>query len=181
MKLQRHLANPVLLPNPKSDWENYNVFNPSVIFHNDLFHMHYRAQGLDWISRIGYAVSLDGIRWNRLGSPVLEPEGVLETRGVEDPRLVEIDGIFYMAYTAYSGGGSLPHLTTPMFARSTNLITWERLGPLVRGEDNKDHFLLPRKINGNFVAFHRRPPDIWIAESQDLIQWPEEKMKIFLG
>jgi predicted GH43/DUF377 family glycosyl hydrolase len=181
MKLQRHPANPILLPDPTSDWENYNVFNPSVIFHNNLFHMHYRAQGLDWISRIGYAVSLDGIRWNRLGSPVLEPEGVLETRGVEDPRLVEIDGIFYMAYTAYSGDSKQQHVSTPMFARSTNLITWERIGPLVRGENNKDHFLLPRKIHGNFVAFHRRPPDIWIAESEDLIHWPEGKMKIVMG
>ena len=66
LRLQRHPTNPLLLPNPQSDWECYNVFNPSVIRHNGLFHMHYRAQGLDWISRIGYAVSQDGITWNRL-------------------------------------------------------------------------------------------------------------------
>ena len=46
-RLERHPTNPVLLPNPHSDWECYNVFNPSVIRHNGLFHMHYRAQGLD--------------------------------------------------------------------------------------------------------------------------------------
>ena len=57
MKLQRHPGNPILLPDPASDWECYHVFNPSVIHHNGLFHMHYRAQGLDWVSRIGYAVS----------------------------------------------------------------------------------------------------------------------------
>ena len=66
MKLQRHPANPILVPDPASDWECTNVFNPSVIHHNGLFHMHYRAQGLDWISRIGYAVSADGVHWNRL-------------------------------------------------------------------------------------------------------------------
>ena len=49
-RLQRHPANPLLLPDPASDWECYNVFNPAVIHHNGLFHMHYRAQGLDWIS-----------------------------------------------------------------------------------------------------------------------------------
>ena len=71
MKLLRHPVNPVLVPDPTSDWETYNVFNPSVIYHNSLFHMHYRAQGLDWVSRIGYAVSADGVRWNRLRHPVL--------------------------------------------------------------------------------------------------------------
>ena len=58
--LQRHPASPLLLPDPTSGWESANVFNPSVIHHNGLFHMHYRAQGLDWVSRIGYAVSADG-------------------------------------------------------------------------------------------------------------------------
>ena len=73
MKLNRHPANPLLLPDPASTWETYNVFNASVILHNGLFHMHYRAQGLDWVSRIGYAVSRDGLQWNRLREPVLLP------------------------------------------------------------------------------------------------------------
>ena len=85
MKLQRHPANPLLLPDPASDWETYNVFNPSVIHHNGLFHMHYRAQGMDWLSRIGYAVSADGIHWNRLRRPVLEPLDASDARGIEDP------------------------------------------------------------------------------------------------
>ena len=59
-RLQRHPQSPVLLPEVGSNWECNNVFNPSVIHHNGLFHMHYRAQGLDWVSRIGYAVSADG-------------------------------------------------------------------------------------------------------------------------
>ena len=63
--------------------------------------MHYRAQGLDWVSRIGYAVSADGVHWNRLRGPVLEPHDGTDTRGVEDPRVTEIDGRFYMSYTAY--------------------------------------------------------------------------------
>jgi len=93
MKLQRHPANPILLPDPTSDWECYNVFNPGVLYHNGLFHMFYRAQGLDWVSRIGYAVSEDGVHWNRLRRPVLEPVDGTDSRGVEDPRVVEIDGV----------------------------------------------------------------------------------------
>lgn len=188
MKLRRHPHNPVLLPDPTSDWECYNVFNPGVIHHNGLFHMFYRAQGLDWVSRIGYAVSADGIHWNRLRRPVLEPRDGSDSRGVEDPRLVEIEGVFYMTYTAYSrkfqGEGKPTHLgggILPMIAQSKNLISWERLGPIVVGEDNKDHVLFPRKINGRFAALHRRWPQVWIAYSEDLLTWPEEWMAPIYG
>jgi len=188
MKLQRHPANPILLPDPTSDWECYNVFNPGVLYHNGLFHMFYRAQGLDWVSRIGYAVSEDGVHWNRLRRPVLEPVDGTDSRGVEDPRVVEIDGVFHMTYTAYgreflgegkpthAGGGILP-----MIARSENLITWERLGPIVRGENDKDHVLFPRRIGGRYAALHRRWPRVWLAYSDDLLTWPEEDMAPIFG
>ncbi|MBC8449142.1 MAG: glycosidase [Chloroflexi bacterium] len=188
MKLERYAVNPVMLPDPASDWECYNVFNPSVICHNGLFHMHYRAQGLDWVSRIGYAVSEDGVYWNRLRRPVLEPVDGSDSRGVEDPRVVELDGVFYMTYTAYGrefhGQGEPTHLgggILPMIARSTNLITWERLGPIVRGEDNKDHVLFPRQIGDRYAALHRRWPQVWLAYSDDLLTWREEDMAPIYG
>ena len=164
MKLQRHPDNPVLQPDPTSAWETYNVYNPSVIYHNGLFHMHYRAQGVDWVSRIGYAVSADGVHWNRLREPVVAPSDEWETRGVEDPRVTAIDGVFYIA--AYASLG-----ITPMYAQSSNLIEWERIGPVVTGEDNKDHALFPERIGGRYVTFHRRPPQIWLAYSEDLKKW----------
>jgi predicted GH43/DUF377 family glycosyl hydrolase len=168
MKLQRHPDNPILKPNPFNEWESLNVFNCGVVHHNGLFHMFYRAQGLDYVSRIGYAVSTDGVHFNRLGQPVLSPQDEWETRGVEDPRITYLadEGRFIMAYIAYSPLG-----ITPMFAQSTNLFTWERIGPLVRGEDNKDHALFPRQIGGRYVSFHRRPPSIWVAYSENLREW----------
>jgi beta-1,2-mannobiose phosphorylase / 1,2-beta-oligomannan phosphorylase len=188
MKLQRHPCNPVLLPVPSSDWETYNVFNPSVIHHNGLFHMHYRAQGLDWASRIGYAVSRDGIQWNRLRQPVLEPQDATDARGIEDARVTEIEGRFYMCYTAYSRdvpeGMKPTHLgggITPMIAVSDNLISWKPIGSIVHGEDNKDHVLFPRRINGRYVALHRRKPQVWIAESDDLLHWSEDDMLPIFG
>lgn len=181
MRLQRTPHNPILLPDPASPWEAYNVFNPSVIYHNGLFHMHYRAQGLDWVSRIGYAVSADGLHWNRLREPVLAPESEQDSRGVEDPRVTEIDGTFYMAYTAYGSSAAENFRIMPMFARSANLIDWERIGPLVQGEDNKDHVLFSRKIGSRYVSLHRRPPQVWLAESEDLCTWPAEWMRPIFG
>jgi predicted GH43/DUF377 family glycosyl hydrolase len=187
-ELHRHPASPVLLPDPASDWECYNVFNPGVLHHNGLFHMLYRAQGLDWVSRIGYAVSADGVHWNRLRRPVLEPVDASDSRGVEDPRVVEIDGTFYMTYTAYGsefrGAGEPTHAgggILPMIARSTNLIGWERLGSITSGEDDKDHVLFPCKIGGRYAALHRRWPLVWLAHSVDLRAWPQDAMAPIFG
>ncbi len=168
MPFIRHPDNPILVPDPLNAWESLNVFNPGVVFHEGLFHMLYRAQGLDYVSRIGYAVSNDAVHFNRLRNPILVPEGAYETRGVEDPRITYLpkEGRFIMAYTAYSDLG-----ITPMFAESSNLISWRRLGALVVGEDNKDHVLFPNKIQDRYFSFHRRPPSIGYAFSDDLINW----------
>jgi len=168
MPFVRHPANPILTPDPLNPWEALNVFNPGVVFHNDLFHMFYRAQGMDYVSHIGYAVSKDGIQFNRLRDPIISPTSKFEKRGIEDPRITFLaeENRFIMAYTAYSDLG-----ITPMFAESDNLIHWKRISPMVVGEDNKDHVLFPRKIQGQYFSFHRRPPSICYAMSPDLINW----------
>ncbi len=168
MKLVRHPRSPLLYPNPLHRWEAMNVFNCAVTQHNGLLHMHYRAQGFDFISHIGYAVSVDGLEWNRMEKPVLSPHnGREDYRGVEDPRVTPLDGVFYMTYTAYGINSYFP-----MIARSENLITWEDVGPLEKDE-NKDHILFPEKIGGRYAILHRRPPDIWIAFSDDLKHWTD--------
>jgi predicted GH43/DUF377 family glycosyl hydrolase len=133
--------------------------------------MHYRAQGLDRISRIGCAISTDGYYFNRLQDPVLSPANEYELFGVEDPRITELDGTFYMFYTAYSSHG-----TRVSLARSSNLIDWERMGIVLPDEDNKDVILFPEKINGRYAIFHRRPPDMWLAYSEDLLHWTDHQI-----
>ena len=166
MRLNRHPQSPLLYPHPLHRWESLNVFNAAVTQHNGLFHMHYRAQGVDFISHIGYAVSVDGLVWNRLENPVMSPHrGREDYRGVEDPRVTPLDGAFYLCYTAYGINGNYP-----MIARSENLITWEDVAPLETTE-NKDHVLFPEKINGRYAILHRRRPHIWVAYSDDLIHW----------
>ena len=173
MKLRRHPDNPILKPNPLNEWESLTVSNCGVVHHNGLFHMFYRAQALDYVSRIGYAVSADGVHFNRLQQPILSPQDEWEAGGVEDPRVTCLadEGRFIMAYTAYSGT-----LWQIALARSQNLITWERMGFPLPGERNKDAALFPEKIRGRYCMFHRREPDIWIAYSDDLLHWDDHQI-----
>lgn len=102
LELVRHPQSPLMYPKPLHQWEAMNVFNCAVTQHNGLFHMHYRAQGVDFISRIGYAVSQDGLHWNRLDSPVVAPHnGRDDYRGVEDPRVTPVtwddDNLYILA------------------------------------------------------------------------------------
>lgn len=171
VSLTRHPRNPLIFPNPLHEWESKNVFNPAVTYHNGLFHMHYRAQGNAYQSCIGYAVSADGLTWNRLEQPVIVPhQGTDDYRGVEDPRVTPMDGQFYMTYTAFGSNSYFP-----MIARSDNLITWEDVGPLERAE-NKDHVLFPEKIDNCYVILHRRRKNIWIGYSDDLLNWKDHQI-----
>lgn len=169
--LKRYPGNPILKPKPLNDWEALNVFNAAAVHYNGLFHMLYRAQGVDYVSHIGYAVSEDGFDWSRLDKPVLSPATKFEARGVEDPRVTRIGDTFYMLYTAYS-----PHGIRVSLAASKNLIAWERLGIVLPDENNKDAGIFPERIGGRYCLLHRRPPDIWLAYSDDLLGWTDHQI-----
>ena len=174
MKLRRYQGNPILKPKVENEWESRLVFNPAAVYHNGLFHLFYRAMGVDNISRIGYAVSSDGFDFFRLDKPVFVPEGRLETGGCEDPRVIMLGDKFYMTYTAYSEDGVRVAL-----ASTANFINWQRFGVILPDIDNKDAVLFPEKIEGKYVMFHRpmdeEPLSIWIAYSDDLVNWNGHK------
>lgn len=175
IELKRFSKDPILSPRKTNSWESAAVFNAAAIFDNGLVHMIYRATDISssgregaYINSLGYAVSKNGVDFNRLEKPILTNDNAQESRGPEDPRIVKIDGTFYMMYTGF--GGRYDGDYRICFATSKNLIDWNRQG-IVLDEPNKDASLFPEKINGQFVMFHRRPPDIWLATSTDLAAW----------
>ncbi len=180
IKLKRISAIPILSPIPDHAWEAAAVFNCGAVYHNGLVHMIYRAtnispNGLDgkYINNFGYAVSKDGIEFNRLSNPILINDTPQELRGPEDPRIVKIKDTFYMMYTGY--GGRFNGDYKICLATSQNLIDWKRHGVML-DEPNKDASLLPEKIDGQYVMFHRRAPDIWLAYSDDLHNWKNHRV-----
>jgi predicted GH43/DUF377 family glycosyl hydrolase len=175
IKLKRHSNQPILTPNPTHNWEKAAVFNCGAIYDNGLIHMVYRATDITsngregkYINSLGYAVSTDGIHFNRLENPIMVNDVPQEARGPEDPRIVKIGEAFYMMYTGY--GGRFDGDYRICLATSKNLIKWVRQGVML-DEPNKDATLFPEKIGDRYVMFHRRPPDIWLAYSDDLKTW----------
>jgi len=180
IRLERLSDQPILRPDSHHPWEAGAVFNTAAIFDNGLVHLFYRATDTSsrgsearYINSLGYAVSSDGIHFNRLRDPLLENDVPQEDRGPEDPRIVKLDGLFYMMYTGY--GGRFDGDYRICLATSSNLIYWQRQGVML-DEPNKDASLFPEKIGDRYVMFHRRDNGIWLADSDDLRCWSEHRL-----
>ena len=93
----------ILLSRTDLEFENEAVLNPAAFREGDNVHLFYRAVRKGNYSSIGYC-RLDGPLTvaERLGKPVIVPEFDYESHGVEDPRIVLIDDLYYLTYTAYA-------------------------------------------------------------------------------
>jgi predicted GH43/DUF377 family glycosyl hydrolase len=171
---------PILSPRGHG-FESAGVFNPAVIERNGEVVMLYRAQDANGTSRLGYATSKDGVHFNRGAGPVLSPEAPYEKDGgVEDPRLVEIGGTYYLTYTGYNKKDAQLCLAT-----SQDLKHWERKGvilPAYKGNWNvgwtKSGAILDEKIGGQYWMFFLgtaadKTDQMGLAYSTDLIHWTE--------
>jgi beta-1,2-mannobiose phosphorylase / 1,2-beta-oligomannan phosphorylase len=182
MKLQRSTSNPILLPHAENPWENLVVCNPAVIHHDGMFQMLYRAAGDDkeHVIHFGLATSRDGIHFERQSDqPVFSPsEDGPDAGCVEDPRIAQLDGHFYItyAYRAFKPcqywlapdnsafnprDASLPplfgqNMTASGLLLSDDLRSFRRLGRITRSDvDDRDVILFPEKIGGRYVMLHR--------------------------
>lgn len=110
--VKRSPYNPILTPNNKHQWETQAAFNWSVVRDKKdkkITHCVYRAisepylvpQNSPYISTIGYARSADGILYENK-TQLIKPEFAWERYGCEDPRVTELDGKYYVFYTALS-------------------------------------------------------------------------------
>jgi predicted GH43/DUF377 family glycosyl hydrolase len=162
-------------------WESAGTFNPAVVVHDGKIVMLYRAQDAHGTSRLGYAESTDGIHFTRRSEPVLSPEADYEKDGgVEDPRLVQFEDMYYLTYTGYNTKDAQLCLAT-----SRDLIHWDRKGvllPAYKGNWNtgwtKSGAIVPEKIDGKYwMYFLGTTPDkndqMGLAYSSDLIHWTE--------
>lgn len=117
----------VLLSKTLLDFENEAVLNPAAIREGEFVHLFYRAVAMGNHSSIGYCKlhgPLDVVE--RLDKALLSPEYDYESQGMEDARIVKIDDLYYLTYTAYDGVNALGALAT-----SKDLKHFEKKGIIV--------------------------------------------------
>lgn len=123
------------------------------------------------MSHLRLARSRDGVHFTIEDSPALFPAMPYEAFGIEDPRITRIGDEYYVNYVAVSDMGIVTAL-----ARTRDFTAFERLG-IIFAPDNKDVEIFPEKVHGKYYALHRPSisgfgrPEIWIAESPDLVHW----------
>ncbi|MEI8360824.1 MAG: pesticidal protein Cry7Aa [bacterium] len=179
-------------------FESRAVLNPAVYQEGNDVHIIYRAIDDKYVSSLGYA-KLQGPttiveRWDK---PFMSPKIKAESMGIEDPRIVRIDGIFYMTYVAHDGKNAVSYL-----ASGDNLfelgrdglispkIPYKEAGEIFRYQKlkddyyffeafykeyggknvliwHKDSILFPEKINGEFKMLQRILPDIQLIGFED--------------
>lgn len=135
--------------------------------------MVYRAIGRDTVSRIGYASSIDGMSFTESNNPVLEPKlsDQTESLGYEDPRITQVGGSYFISYTAVSIQRPEDWTVRVALAKTDDFTTYDRIGIVIPEYQSKDAVLFPEKSERGYVMLHRVSPDIWIATSEDLINW----------
>lgn len=188
--------NPILTPDsdfvfdcPSSDsvvkWEERNVLNPTAVVKDDKVHLIYRAQDRAMTSRLGLAISEDGLHFEKQPEPIFHPNKdnmqVYEwPGGVEDPRVVETDdGRYILTYTAYDG-----EIARLCLAVSSDLKRWTKYGPVLSSDKYRNTWskagaivskrignkIIATRINGKYWMYFG-DTDIFIATSVDLIHW----------
>lgn len=188
--------NPILQPDSTStfycpisrkgvQWEARNVLNPAAVVREGKVYMLYRAQDQAMTSRLGLAVSDDGLHFKKERWPVLFPQSDSLKKyewkgGVEDPRIVEReDGMYILTYTAYDGKTARLCLAT-----SSDLKSWTKHGLVIRGEQYKNLWsksgAILARLQGNRVVAAKVKGKYWMyfgdsnifmATSDDLIHW----------
>jgi beta-1,2-mannosidase len=177
----------------KISWDEKDVFNPAVVVRKNKVYMIFRAEDkigkYAGTSRLGLAVSNDGLHFTKHPEPVFFPDNDSLKRyewegGVEDPRIVETtDSTYIMTYTAYDG-----KVARLMLATSADLRHWTKQGTVLNGR-YKDAWsksgaivarqngsrIVAEKVDGKYWMYFG-DTDLFVATSSDLIHWePVEK------
>lgn len=183
---QKYDKNPILLPG-SNDWQKGRVYNPTAIVVGDKVALLYRCQGTErkdiggenvWMSTIGTAWSSDGTSFTAEDRPSLEPTDDMDAAGVEDPRVVHIDGEFVLTYTAYDGKKARLAVA---FSKDPSLTSWKERKIVFPEEEKwtKSGAIVPIRISGMYYMYFQAheyyPPigesHIWLASSRDLRSW----------
>lgn len=171
------------------NWEAKDVYNPSAVMRDGKVYLLYRAEDtvkvVDGTSRLGLAVSEDGIHFKRQPKPVFYPSEDFMKKyeypgGCEDPRLVATpDGKYILTYTAYDG-----KTARLCVASSPDLQNWKKEGLAFKAAKyeslwSKSGAIICEKVNEKFIAkkinnkywMYFGDTNLFLASSDNLTDW----------
>lgn len=183
----------IILEKTSLSFESRGVLNPACIKVGNIIHMFYRAVSNSFISSIGYCQLRNNKVIKRLDKPVLFPEYDYEKKGIEDPRIIFMENLYYLTFTVYDGKNAMIAYATSHdlinFKKGGLIspkITYEEAGKIFKkanigekydyfekiyernfGEKvmiwDKDACLFPKKINNKYALLHRILPSIQVS------------------
>lgn len=157
----------------KSEYPHYDFSDSREI--NQYTSKGKRIIYLTSLSHLRLARSKDGINFIVDESPFVFPTAKEEGWGMEDPRITQIEDVFYINYTSVTENGAATSLI-----HTKDFKTYHREG-IIFAPENKDVTIFPAKIDNKYIAFNRPvpsgigDPDMWIAESYDLVHWGKQQ------
>lgn len=178
------------IQNKDISWESVNIFNPGTVVKDDKVYMFYRGEEDEYgngtgnhNSRIGLAISKDGLQFEKYGKPILFPDHDDQELyeypgGCEDPRVIETDdGNYVMTYTQWNH-----QIAVLAVATSKDLIHWKKHGYAFKG--GFKHWsksgsivckcgkgrIIAAKIHGKYWMYWGEGT-IYLATSDDLVSW----------
>ena len=179
---RRHPANPILTA---EDWPApvNAVFNPAAAVVDGQTVILARVEATTGISHLTVARSANGVDgWSIEPEPLLAPTaGVVgEQWGFEDPRAVWLPELERWAITCTVDGPDGP----AVYLATTEDFSVIEQGGVISHPADKDAALLPDRIGGKWILFHRprtesSSPQIAVSRSDDLVGWtdPEPVLK----
>jgi len=124
---QQYSKNPILKPR-QGQWDYPHLSNPRVMADGDTLRMWYGGGNMIKAGmRIGYAVSVDGIHWNRYPTLVIKPKADWNKDGVLPGAVIKEDGIYKMWFSGGLGTAGYPTDSTHWsigYATSSDCIHW---------------------------------------------------------
>lgn len=157
----------ILLSPTQNDFESNGVLNPGIYQEGNDVHIFYRAVEDGNFSTIGYAKANGPTNIvERQQQPLISIQFDYEKHGVEDPRIVKIEGTYYLTYTAYNGINALGAL-----AVSNDLKHFEKKGiftPPVNYNEYKCHLehCNQEKLNPKYYYYYNLFSSIGLVDDK---------------
>ncbi len=171
--MEKYNKNPILT-NQDVQFRVNSIFNAGAVKFNNKYLLLARVEMPNGRSSFVTAISENGFDFKVDAKPSLTPEDhknhyQFVKWGIEDPRITELNGTYYILYTGYSQ--LMPLI---MLAKTNDFKEFDIIGPISE-PTNKDAVLFPEKIDGLYIKIDRPTADnrndIWLNHSPDLIHW----------